>query len=55
MGAGGGGATMEVANWLRKLGLEQYETAFRENEIDDAVLPSLTAENLKDLGRIVVR
>ena len=24
--------------------------AFRENDIDDTVLPSLTAENLKDLG-----
>ena len=27
-----------------------YEAAFRENEIDDTVLPSLTAEDLKDLG-----
>jgi class 3 adenylate cyclase/predicted ATPase len=41
---------MDVAGWLRRLGLEQYEAAFRENEIDDAVLPSLTAEDLKDLG-----
>jgi Adenylate and Guanylate cyclase catalytic domain/SAM domain (Sterile alpha motif) len=32
------------------LGLEQYEAAFRENKIDDTVLPSLTAEDLKDLG-----
>ncbi|WP_354269754.1 SAM domain-containing protein [Bradyrhizobium japonicum] len=36
--------------WLRRLGLEQYEAAFRENEIDDTVLPNLTAEDLKDLG-----
>ena len=36
-------------DWLRSLGLEQYEAAFRENEIDDTVLPSLTAEDLKDL------
>jgi hypothetical protein len=28
--------------------LERYETAFRENEIDDMVLPNLTAEDLKD-------
>ena len=28
----------------------KYEAAFRENEIDDTVLPSLTAEDLKDLG-----
>src|SRR6478672_10297676 len=41
---------MDVGGWLRSLGLEQYEAAFRENEIDDAVLPSLTAEDLKDLG-----
>jgi class 3 adenylate cyclase/predicted ATPase len=41
---------MDVADWLRKLGLEQYEPAFRENEIDERVLPSLTAEDLKDLG-----
>src|SRR5467141_1961570 len=41
---------MDVAEWLRKLGLEQYEPAFRANEIDARVLPSLTAEDLKDLG-----
>ncbi len=33
-----------------RLGLEQYEPAFRANEIDARVLPSLTAEDLKDLG-----
>ena len=41
------GAAMDVGGWLRRLGLEQYEAAFRENEIDGAVLPSLTAEDLK--------
>jgi len=41
---------MDVGGWLRRLGLEHYEAAFRENEIDDTVLPSLTAEDLKDLG-----
>jgi class 3 adenylate cyclase/predicted ATPase len=41
---------MDFKSWLRRLGLEQYETAFRENEIDDKILPSLTAEDLKDLG-----
>jgi hypothetical protein len=41
---------MDVGGWLRKLGLEQYEAAFRENEIDDTVLPRLTAEDLRDLG-----
>ena len=41
---------MDVGGWLRRLGLEQYEATFRENRIDDTVLPSLTAEDLKDLG-----
>ena len=41
---------MDLAGWLRSLGLEQYEAAFRENAIDDTVLPNLTAEDLKDLG-----
>ena len=41
---------MDIGDWLRSLGLERYEAAFRENEIDETVLPSLTAEDLKDLG-----
>jgi class 3 adenylate cyclase len=41
---------MDVGACLRRLGLEQYETAFRENRIDDTVLPRLTAEDLKELG-----
>src|SRR6516162_2406960 len=44
------GAAMDVGGWLRGLGLEQYEAAFRENKIDDRVLPRLTAEDLKELG-----
>ena len=35
---------MDVAVWLRSLGLEKYEAAFRENEINERVLPSLTLE-----------
>ena len=41
---------MDIAAWLRSLGLERYASAFRDNEIDAAVLPKLTAEDLKDLG-----
>jgi len=41
---------MDVGDWLRALGLERYEVAFRENRIDDLVLPKLTSEDLKDLG-----
>ena len=42
--------SIDIGEWLRKLGLEQYEPAFRANEIDAGVLPSLTAEDLRDLG-----
>lgn len=48
------GAIMDVGVWLRRLGLEQYEAAFRENEISEKVLPNLTAEDLKDLGVAMV-
>ena len=41
---------MDIAVWLQSLGLERYEAAFRDNAIDAAVLPDLTAEDLKDLG-----
>jgi class 3 adenylate cyclase len=41
---------MDVVIWLRSLGLGKYEAAFRENDIDETVLPSLTHENLKELG-----
>ena len=41
---------MDVVVWLRSLGLEEYEAAFRENEIDEMVLPSLTHETLRELG-----
>jgi class 3 adenylate cyclase len=41
---------MDIVVWLRGLGLGKYEAAFRENDIDEAVLPGLTHETLKDLG-----
>ena len=41
---------MDVADWLKTLGLEQYELSFRDNGIDAELLPKLTAEDLKDLG-----
>src|SRR5215467_13368026 len=41
---------MDVGGWLRSLGLGRYEAAFRENEIDETVLPSLTHETLKEIG-----
>ncbi len=45
---------MDVVSWLRSLGLEQDEAAFRENAITEKLLPSLTAEDLKDLGVFIV-
>ena len=42
---------MDVAAWLKNLGLGQYEAAFRDNAIDGDLLPSLTAEDLRDSGR----
>jgi len=41
---------MDIRGWLRGLGLERYEQAFRENEIDLRVLPELTADDLRELG-----
>jgi class 3 adenylate cyclase len=42
--------SVDIAAWLRGLGLERHEPAFRANEIDAGVLPNLTADDLKDLG-----
>jgi hypothetical protein len=41
---------MDIGAWLRGLGLEQYEHAFRDNAIDGEILPKLTADDLKDIG-----
>ena len=38
---------MDVVVWLRGLGLGKYEAVFRENEINERVLQSLTVEDLK--------
>jgi class 3 adenylate cyclase/tetratricopeptide (TPR) repeat protein len=45
---------MDVADWLRRLGLERYEPTFRENRIDTDLLSKLTAEDLNDLGITLV-
>jgi hypothetical protein len=44
------GAAFDFVAWLSALGLEQYEAAFRENAIDGAVLPTLTARDLREMG-----
>ena len=41
---------MDIGVWLRSLSLEQYEAAFRDNEIDADVLRDLTDQDLNKLG-----
>jgi len=41
---------MDVAAWLQSLGLERYEQAFRDNDVDGEVLPELTADDLISIG-----
>jgi SAM domain (Sterile alpha motif) len=41
---------MDLGGWLRSVGRARYEAAFRENAINEAILPKLTAEDLKDIG-----
>src|SRR5438552_1310634 len=41
---------MDIAAWLQRLGLGQYEQAFRDNDIDAEVLPELTADDLTSIG-----
>jgi hypothetical protein len=45
---------MDIAAWLRGLSLEQYELAFRDNEIDWEVLPKLTSEDLREIGVVAI-
>ena len=41
---------MDVAAWLRGLGLEQYAPAFHDNDVDGEVLTELTADDLVSIG-----
>jgi len=41
---------VDVGGWLRNLGLDKYEAAFRENGIDAQVLRHVTAEDLREIG-----
>src|SRR3954454_20963098 len=44
---GNGGGCRRVAE---KPGLDKYEATFLENDVDAEVLPTLTADELKDIG-----
>jgi class 3 adenylate cyclase/tetratricopeptide (TPR) repeat protein len=41
---------VDVAAWLRELGLEEYAQLFRDNDIDGEILCGMTAADLKELG-----
>ena len=41
---------MSVETWLSNLGLERYAAAFDANDVTDDLLPSLTAEDLREIG-----
>jgi SAM domain (Sterile alpha motif) len=43
-------AMQHVAEWLQKLGLDQYVQRFAENDINFAILPHLTDQDLRELG-----
>src|SRR5215468_2473124 len=49
-----GEASMDIAAWLHSLGMQQYDQAFRDNAIDAAILPELTADDLRELGVTLV-
>ena len=44
------GAAMDLGEWLKGLGLGQYEETFHEHEIDADVLPDLTEADLEKIG-----
>ena len=41
---------MDIAEWLRGLGLERYTQAFQDAEVTTEVLPELTEVDLRELG-----
>jgi class 3 adenylate cyclase len=41
---------MDIREWLRSLDLGRYEEAFRDNAIDEQILLSLRAEDLREIG-----
>jgi len=44
---------MDVGDWLRDLGLGQYEPAFTKSAIDFDILPELTENDLEKLGMLL--
>src|SRR6516165_8414602 len=46
----GGSAAMDVGEWLKGVGLGQYEATFRAHDIDVDVLPDVTESDLEKIG-----
>ena len=44
------GVTMDIAEWLKGLGLKRYEEAFLANDLDATLLKTLTSDDLQQLG-----
>ncbi len=44
------GDAVDIADWLRRLGLAQYEQLFRDHAIDLEIVPELTEADLEKLG-----
>jgi class 3 adenylate cyclase/predicted ATPase/DNA polymerase III delta prime subunit len=44
---------VDIAAWLRGLGLEQYEQVFRDNAIDSEIVAELTDADLEKLGMLL--
>ena len=40
----------DIETWLHGIGLAEYATLFRENDLDVTLLPDLTNDDLKELG-----
>jgi hypothetical protein len=45
---------MDIGRWLRSLGLEEYETAFRQNKVDAAVVPMAAMDEAVGFRSIIV-
>jgi SAM (Sterile alpha motif) domain-containing protein/adenylate/guanylate cyclase family protein len=45
-----GEAIIDIASWLREIGLAEHAEIFRTEKIDAAVLPTLTDADLRELG-----
>jgi class 3 adenylate cyclase len=41
---------LDIATWLRSLGLPRYEQAFRDHHIGAELLPDLTSADLREIG-----